>query len=379
VATIAAVRIPFEIKRRIERAVQWLLLRQERSKGYWGEESPWLTGIVIWALALSTRQLDNLELRMAAGDAIEAAIKWLQSCQNESGWDVEVGTWDTAIIVRGMIAAGKVSSPLCQSALDYLDKRGRDWFGKTKVPYGEGYPAQTLLALIEGGRDRSNYRWITETLKQEQDSQEGAWEDHLTSPEVIEAICIAEGKDALWKIYSAHGNYDGGLSKAVRWIEKSQSRYGHWGGYTWHTATTLRCYLIAAQHPDGKVIGKALSWLLNQQHPTDGSWFHSVELTAFAVQSLCSILEQGNELLEAITPPILGPEPAGNVARPSRILSWRTRWIILSATILLVSLFDVFWVQHVGGGITLGLQLIEAQGVVVAAILGFIGLVKRRE
>lgn len=366
-ATIAPARIPIELKHRIEWSVQWLLSRQ-REEGYWGEESPWLTGVVVWSLAKSTVHIENKQVQTKSNLAISKGVNWLESCQTQGGWDVEVGTWDTAIIVRALIAAGKLDSPACQRALDYLEGQGRNWFGKTKVGYGEGYPAQTLLALIEGGRDGFKYVWILGILRQAQNPDDGSWEDHLSSPEILEAISTAEGKQTDWEIGYENKKSKGGISRAITWIEKTQSKYGHWGGYTWHTATTLRSYLLAAQNPDGTVISKALSWLLNQQHPVNGSWFHEISLTAFSVLVLSDLLER-RDILAKITPPILGPgEPLKFVRKPK--LAFPISYIALGVvTFLCILFFDLFMIEHLSLSVSTILQLIGVEATIAGVVL----------
>ena len=275
-------QVPSKLDYRIQLAVSWLLEIQD-PVGFWDSRGPWLSGAVIKTLILARPKVPQLEQQIS--NAVIRGIEWLAGDktivrQPHGGlaWDTNLGVWDTAVILRGLTAAGYSDHLVINGVKGWLrDQVGRRYFGSTTVPYGESYPAQTFLALEELG-ERIYSRDIGKRFQKNQLS-DGSWGDHFNTAEVLQYL-----------VRHSDDNSEA-IAKALSYIERTQSSNGTWSSLTWPTALTLMAYLEASSNPYSIITVRALEYLSGQQH-TNGSWFHLLADTAFATQALVVALDR---------------------------------------------------------------------------------------
>jgi hypothetical protein len=270
--------VPKKLDYRIKISVSWLLSVQDPT-GYWDARGPWLSGAVIRALLAAKHKVP--EFHQQIDIAVKQGIDWLVSGdimirQPHGGlaWDPNLGTWDTAVILRALLASEYSDHSVLNGVKNWLyDQVGRTYFGSTTVPFGESYPAQTFLALEEAGETIYS-RGVGQIFRDRQ-LGDGSWGDHFNTAEVLQ--------------YLAHHKNDNDNSeaivKAVSYIEHTQSPSGTWSSLTWPTAITLMAYLEMSRNPYSLVTIRALEYMSGQQH-INGSWFHLLADTTFAMEAL---------------------------------------------------------------------------------------------
>ncbi|MEW6716342.1 MAG: prenyltransferase/squalene oxidase repeat-containing protein [Chloroflexota bacterium] len=273
--------VPDKLDYRVKISVSWLLGIQD-PLGFWDARGPWLSGVVIRTLILAKPKVHEF------GDQIDSAIKkgieWLVSDdvivrQPHGGlaWDPNLGTWDTAVILRALLAAGYSDRSIINGVKNWMhDQAARSYFGSTTVPFGESYPAQTFQALEEAGETIYS-KGVGRDFRKNQ-LEDGSWGDHFNTAEVLQYLTLHRDDNAE------------AISKALSYIERTQSLNGTWSSLTWPTAVTLIAYLKLAKNPYSMTTIRALEYLSGQQH-LNGSWFHLLADTTFATEALVMAID----------------------------------------------------------------------------------------
>lgn len=278
------VRGPQLLTYRIKIAASWLLSVQDAA-GFWGAGGPHLTGAAVRALLLAEPYVQELKQEILA--AVERAVNWLtqddiivRQPQGGLAWDPNLGTWDTAVVLRSLLIADFDDEEILNGVKEWLMNQAEEsWFGATTVPFGESYPAHTFLALEEAGVRYYGRAQIGKIFERCQ-SEDGSWgKDHFNTSEVLLYLALHQ-----------ENNRDA-ISKALDFIERTQPPNGAWSSWTWENAIALRAYLAHSTNPYNSVTVRALEYLIGLQHE-NGSWFHMEEDTANVVQTLCFALDR---------------------------------------------------------------------------------------
>jgi len=182
-------QVPQKLDYRIRISVAWLLGVQAPT-GYWDARGPWLTGAVIKALITAKSKVPELQEQIDS--AVKRGLDWLVSDDimqklphGGVAWDPNLGTWDTAVILRAFLCAKYPDYAIINGIKNWLiDQVGRTYFGSTTVPFGESYPAQTLLALEEAGE--TIYSKGVGQIFRDKQLEDGSWGDHFNTSEVLQ-------------------------------------------------------------------------------------------------------------------------------------------------------------------------------------------------
>lgn len=345
-----------DISRRVQGASLWMLSRQN-ILGFWGERSPWLTGIAIYTLAKSFKYHSDTIQKIIL-NSIQRAIDWLEGVQTDGGWDPQVGVWDTAIVLRGVLAAKKIDKTI---AKEEMLKKGFSWLEMQVEEeqrlaesyevsrYGLSYVAQAYLAFDDGGYTSGpKYAWMVDLCRREVEKlceKRGfeVWGDHFNAPEILQAIIRYKDKEAeqkgLMRI-QVNDKYWDSINVLLTWLEKTQSEYGSWGGLTWLTSMALDAYLKGSRIRYKKdklerigTVDYAIRWLVNQQYLEDFSWFHTPEETVYAIIALITVLEMYRTALYQIKQRVNESDIEEQATRVMRMISMQPEEIPASFVI----------------------------------------------
>jgi squalene-hopene/tetraprenyl-beta-curcumene cyclase len=313
-------------KAALERAVAWIVARQEADGGWGGIQPPWVYSIM--ALHLMGYQLDHpiikaaldgLEGFLVREDTPDGPVRRLEACQSP--------VWDTALAVVALTDAGVPGDdPAVVRAADWLldeeiTVRG-DWAVRRPnlAPGGwafefanDGYPdtddtAEVIIALrraarrgvagdeeagpveperlarLRGAIDRGT-AWMAGM--QSKDGGWGAFDADNTRYLINKlpfcdfgAVIDPPSADVTAHIVEAMAlegmAHDSRALRGVRWLldhqEKDGSWFGRWGAnHLYGTGAVVPALVEAGVARDHPAVRRAAAWLIRHQNP-DGGW-----------------------------------------------------------------------------------------------------------
>jgi squalene-hopene/tetraprenyl-beta-curcumene cyclase len=296
----------------INRAIDWILARQEADGGWGGIQPPWVYSIL--ALHLTGRPLDDpavakaiagLEGFLIREDAPDGPVRRLEACQSP--------VWDTCLAVTALLDAGtEPDDPAVRRACEWmLGEEIRvtgDWAVRRPglEPAGwafefanEGYPdiddtAEVVLALrrvgdeavpgIAAAVDRG-VEWVTGMQ-----SGDGGWGafDADNTRRLIEALPFCDfgavidppSADVTAHVLEMYGHC--GLAdteparRGLAWLldaqEQDGSWFGRWGAnYIYGTGAAVPALIAVGISPGSAPVRRAVRWLEGCQND-DGGW-----------------------------------------------------------------------------------------------------------
>jgi len=292
----------------IERAVEWILRRQEADGSWGGIQPPWVYSII--ALHTVGYAIDHPVVRRAL-DGLEGftiredGVRRLEACQSP--------VWDTALAVIGLSDAGLPGShPALRSAADFLLREEIDVAGdwavrRPGVPPGgwafefanDGYPdiddtAEVIMALrrvdarVPERLDAAVRRGAAWVLALQ--SRGGGWAafDADNTQELVRELpfcdfgAVIDPPSADVTAHVLEMLAMEGLAgeragrRGLRWLEKAQERDGSWFGrwganYVYGTGAVVPAAVAAGVPPSDRRIQAAVEWLEAHQN-RDGGW-----------------------------------------------------------------------------------------------------------
>jgi squalene-hopene/tetraprenyl-beta-curcumene cyclase len=299
-------------ERAIQRAIAWILARQEADGGWGGIQPPWVYSLL--ALHLTGYPMDHPAIR-AGLEGLEGflireetpagTVRRLEACQSP--------VWDTALALTALLDAGvPADDPAVLAATDWLlaEEIGvsGDWaVRRPKLAPGgwafefanDNYPdtddsAEIVLALrrvdhpepesVQAAVDRG-IAWVVGMQ-----SRDGGWgafdaDNTRTMPTRLPfcdfgAVIDPPSADVtahVVEMLAAEGQADGvPARRGIRWLLDNQevdgSWFGRWGAnYVYGTGAAVPALVAAGVRPDAAPIRRAVRWLADHQND-DGGW-----------------------------------------------------------------------------------------------------------
>ncbi|HEY0688109.1 MAG TPA: squalene--hopene cyclase [Kribbella sp.] len=299
-------------RRAMERAVTWILERQEADGGWGGIQPPWVYSLI--ALNLMGYPLDHPAMR-AGIDGLEGftvyaetpdgPVRWLEACQSP--------VWDTGLALDALLEGGvPPDDPAVLKATDWLlDEQilaGGDWqVRRPGLPPGgwafefanDNYPdtddtAEIVLGLrrvdhpnpdlVRKAIDRA-VAWTTGM--QSRDGGWGAFDaDNIHTLAEALPFCdfgavidppSADVTAHVVEMLAAEGRADEEpCRRGVRWLLDAQeadgSWFGRWGAnHVYGTGAVVPALIAAGVPTDAAPVRAAVRWLEDHQND-DGGW-----------------------------------------------------------------------------------------------------------
>jgi len=299
-------------RRAMERAVTWILERQEADGGWGGIQPPWVYSLI--ALNLMGYPLDHPAMR-AGIDGLEGftvyaetpdgPVRWLEACQSP--------VWDTGLALDALLEAGvPPDDPAVLKATDWLlDEQilaGGDWqVRRPDLPPGgwafefanDNYPDTDDTAEIVLGLRRVDHpnpdlvrkaidRAVAWTTGMQ--SRDGGWGafDADNTHTLAEALPFcdfgavidppsADVTAHVVEMLAAEGRADEEpCRRGVRWLLDAQeadgSWFGRWGAnHVYGTGAVVPALIAAGVPTDAAPVRAAVRWLEDHQND-DGGW-----------------------------------------------------------------------------------------------------------
>jgi squalene-hopene/tetraprenyl-beta-curcumene cyclase len=299
-------------RRAMERAVTWILERQEADGGWGGIQPPWVYSLI--ALNLMGYPLDHPAMR-AGIDGLEGftvyaetpdgPVRWLEACQSP--------VWDTGLALDALLEAGvRPDDPAVLKATDWLlDEQilaGGDWqVRRPDLPPGgwafefanDNYPDTDDTAEIVLGLRRVDHpnpdlvrkaidRAVTWTTGMQ--SRDGGWGafDADNTHTLAEALPFCDfgavidppsadvTAHVVEMLAAEHRADEEPCRRGVRWLLDAQeadgSWFGRWGAnHVYGTGAVVPALIAAGVPTDAAPVRAAVRWLEDHQND-DGGW-----------------------------------------------------------------------------------------------------------
>jgi squalene-hopene/tetraprenyl-beta-curcumene cyclase len=296
----------------MQRAVTWILDRQEADGGWGGIQPPWVYSLI--ALNLMGYPLDHPAMRAGIdglegftvyADTPDGPVRWLEACQSP--------VWDTGLALDALLEAGvPADDPAVLKATDWLLSKqifaDGDWQVRRPEPppggwafefANDNYPDTDDTAEIVLGLRRVDHpnpdlvrkaidRAVTWTTGMQ--SRDGGWGafDADNTHTLAEALPFcdfgavidppsADVTAHVVEMLAAEGRADEEpCRRGVRWLLDAQeadgSWFGRWGAnHVYGTGAVVPALIAAGVPTDAAPVQAAVRWLEDHQND-DGGW-----------------------------------------------------------------------------------------------------------
>lgn len=263
----------------VGRAVAWLQ-RSQQPEGYWGEQCLLDTQMTLLALGLWAVEPDVWELEGGVQGGVPIAFSWLEGFQdNAPGWEANV--WDTSAILQAAAHFGYAKSPSMVAAREWIESRQSDNWG---IDQGAGihYLAQALMAMVSCGSPAHVIDQARSTLTFEADrlGVASAWTPYAKG-QVLSALVVGGVNPA----NAVSGRL---ANELLEYLLTAEVTIANW----LHLCSAFRGLGLSLgtatmDHPRLQVAVQRL--FSPNRVRSDGSWYRSVPMTAWALIALESV------------------------------------------------------------------------------------------